>query len=174
VPGHHHQGSIASELEDVPDFRRDTYITAFGEGWGLYSETLATDMGVYTTPYEEFGRLSYEMWRACRLVVDTGVHYMGWTRDQAEACFLENSALAPHNIRTEVLRYISWPGQALAYKTGELLMRDLRAEAETRLGEDFDIRAFHDALLADGSMPLSALDAKMHRWIDEQEAGNRN
>tara|TARA_R110002072_G_scaffold45093_6_gene125486 strand:+ start:1596 stop:3455 length:1860 start_codon:yes stop_codon:yes gene_type:complete len=174
VPGHHHQGSIASELEDVPDFRRDTYITAFGEGWGLYSETLATDMGVYTTPYEEFGRLSYEMWRACRLVVDTGVHYMGWTRDQAEACFLENSALAPHNIRTEVLRYISWPGQALAYKTGELLMRDLRAEAETRLGEDFDIRAFHDALLADGSMPLSALDAKMHRWIDEQETGNRN
>tara|TARA_R110002073_G_scaffold5409_1_gene33322 strand:+ start:41147 stop:43015 length:1869 start_codon:yes stop_codon:yes gene_type:complete len=174
VPGHHHQGSIASELEDVPDFRRDTYITAFGEGWGLYSETLATDMGVYTTPYEEFGRLSYEMWRACRLVVDTGVHYMGWTRDQAEACFLENSALAPHNIRTEVLRYISWPGQALAYKTGELLMRDLRAEAETRLGEDFDIRAFHDALLADGSMPLSALDAKMHRWIDEQEAANRN
>jgi len=174
VPGHHHQGSIASELKDVPDFRRDTYITAFGEGWGLYSETLATDMGVYTTPYEEFGRLSYEMWRACRLVVDTGVHYMGWTRDQAEACFLENSALAPHNIRTEVLRYISWPGQALAYKTGELLMRDLRAEAETRLGEDFDIRAFHDALLADGSMPLSALDAKMHRWIDEQEAANRN
>jgi uncharacterized protein (DUF885 family) len=174
VPGHHHQGSIASELEGVPDFRRDTYITAFGEGWGLYSETLATDMGIYTTPYEEFGRLSYEMWRACRLVVDTGIHYMGWTRDEAEACFLENSALAPHNIRTEVLRYISWPGQALAYKTGELLMRDLRAEAEQRLGEAFDIRAFHDVLLQDGSMPLSALDAKMHRWMDEQEAGNRN
>ena len=174
VPGHHHQGSIAQELEGVPDFRRDTYITAFGEGWGLYSETLATDMGVYTTPYETFGRLSYEMWRACRLVVDTGVHYMGWTREEAEACFLENSALAPHNIRTEVLRYISWPGQALAYKTGELLMRDLRGEAEQRLGEDFDIRAFHDVMLEDGSMPLSALDAKMHRWIDEQEAGNRN
>ena len=172
VPGHHHQGSIAQELENVPDFRRDTYITAFGEGWGLYSETLGRDMGIYTTPYEEFGRLSYEMWRACRLVVDTGIHYMGWTRDQAEACFLENSALAPHNIRTEVLRYISWPGQALAYKTGELLMRDLRAEAEERLGEGFDIRAFHDVLLADGSMPLSALDAKMHRWIGEHEAGN--
>ncbi|WP_417469472.1 DUF885 domain-containing protein [Maricaulis sp.] len=174
VPGHHHQGSIASELENVPDFRRDTYITAFGEGWGLYSETLGRDMGIYTTPYEEFGRLSYEMWRACRLVVDTGVHYMGWTRDEAEACFLENSALAPHNIRTEVLRYISWPGQALAYKTGELLMRDLRAEAEERLGEDFDIRDFHDVLLEDGSMPLSALEAKMHRWMDEQEAENRD
>jgi uncharacterized protein (DUF885 family) len=174
VPGHHHQGSIAQELEGVPDFRRETYITAFGEGWGLYSESLATDMGIYTTPYETFGRLSYEMWRACRLVVDTGVHYMGWTREEAEACFLENSALAPHNIRTEVLRYISWPGQALAYKTGELLMRDLRAEAEERLGEDFNIRAFHDVLLADGSMPLSALDAKMHSWIDEQEAENRN
>lgn len=174
VPGHHHQGSIAQELENVPDFRRDTYITAFGEGWGLYSETLGRDMGIYTTPYEEFGRLSYEMWRACRLVVDTGIHYMGWTRDQAEACFLENSALAPHNIRTEVLRYISWPGQALAYKTGELLMRDLRAEAEERLGENFDIRAFHDVLLQDGSMPLSALDAKMHRWMDEQEATNQD
>ncbi|WP_417492053.1 DUF885 domain-containing protein [Maricaulis sp.] len=174
VPGHHHQGSIASELENVPDFRRDTYITAFGEGWGLYSETLGRDMGIYTTPYEEFGRLSYEMWRACRLVVDTGIHYMGWTREEAEACFLENSALAPHNIRTEVLRYISWPGQALAYKTGELLMRDLRAEAEERLGEDFDIRDFHDVLLADGSMPLSALEAKMHRWMDEQEAENRD
>ncbi|WP_417476432.1 DUF885 domain-containing protein [Maricaulis sp.] len=174
VPGHHHQGSIAAELENVPDFRRNTYITAFGEGWGLYSETLGRDMGIYTTPYEEFGRLSYEMWRACRLVVDTGVHYMGWTRDEAEACFLENSALAPHNIRTEVLRYISWPGQALAYKTGELLMRDLRGEAEERLGEEFDIRAFHDVLLADGSMPLSALEAKMRRWIDEEEAGNRN
>ena len=172
VPGHHHQGSIAQELENVPDFRRNTYITAFGEGWGLYSETLATDMGIYTTPYEEFGRLSYEMWRACRLVVDTGIHYMGWTREQAEACFFENSALAPHNIHTEVLRYISWPGQALAYKTGELLMRDLRAEAEERLGEDFNIRDFHDVLLADGSMPLSALESKMHRWMDEQEAGN--
>jgi len=170
VPGHHHQISIASELEDVPAFRRDTYITAFGEGWGLYSETLARDMGLYTTPYEEFGRLTYEMWRACRLVVDTGIHYMGWSREQAEACFLENSALAPHNIRTEVERYISWPGQALAYKSGELLMRDLRRQAEERLGADFDIRAFHDALLADGSMPLSALETKMLDWIAEQDA----
>ena len=170
VPGHHHQISIAAELENVPDFRRDSYITAFGEGWGLYTETLATDMGLYTTPYEEFGRLTYEMWRACRLVVDTGIHYMGWTQAEAEACLLENSALAPHNVRTEVQRYISWPGQALAYKSGELLMRDLRAQAEARLGADFDIRAFHDRLLDDGAMPLSALEAKMLAWIDEQEA----
>ncbi|OLF75330.1 hypothetical protein AWH62_05780 [Maricaulis sp. W15] len=168
VPGHHHQISIAAELEDVPDFRRNSYITAFGEGWGLYTETLATDMGLYTTPYEEFGRLTYEMWRACRLVVDTGIHYMGWTQEQAEACLLENSALAPHNVRTEVQRYISWPGQALAYKSGELLMRDLRAQAEAQLGADFDIRAFHDHLLADGAMPLSALEAKMLAWIDDQ------
>jgi uncharacterized protein (DUF885 family) len=170
VPGHHHQISIAQELENVPDFRRDSYITAFGEGWGLYTETLATDMGLYTTPYEEFGRLTYEMWRACRLVVDTGMHYMGWTREQAEACLLENSALAPHNVRTEVERYISWPGQALAYKSGELLMRDLRAQAEDRLGADFDIRDFHDTLLQDGAMPLSALEAKMLDWIADQEA----
>lgn len=170
VPGHHHQISIAAELEDVPDFRRNTYITAFGEGWGLYTENLAIDMGLYTTPYEDFGRLTYEMWRACRLVVDTGIHYMGWTREQAEACFLENSALAPHNIRTEVQRYISWPGQALAYKSGELLMRDLRRQAEERLGADFDIREFHDVLLRDGAMPLSALEEKMLAWIDKEEA----
>lgn len=170
VPGHHHQGAIAQELEGVPDFRRQTYITAFGEGWGLYTETLAEDMGLYTTPYERFGKLTYEMWRACRLVVDTGMHYMGWSQEDAEACLLENSALAPHNVRTEVLRYISWPGQALAYKTGELLMRDLRAQAEARLGDDFDIRAFHDRLLDDGAMPLSALEAKMLAWIDEQAA----
>ncbi|MHA6288014.1 DUF885 domain-containing protein [Maricaulis sp. CAU 1757] len=170
VPGHHHQNALAGELENVPDFRRETYITAFGEGWGLYTENLAIDMGLYTTPYEDFGRLTYEMWRACRLVVDTGLHYMGWTREQAEACFLENSALAPHNVRTEVLRYISWPGQALAYKSGELLMRDLRARAETRLGEAFDIRDFHDTLLEDGAMPLAALDAKMTAWIEAQAA----
>jgi uncharacterized protein (DUF885 family) len=170
VPGHHHQIAIARELENVPAFRQQTYITAFGEGWGLYTENLAIDMGLYRTPYEHFGRLTYEMWRACRLVVDTGMHYMGWTREEAEACLLENSALAPHNVRTEVLRYIAWPGQALAYKTGELLMRDLRAEAEERLGENFDIRDFHDTLLEDGAMPLSALEAKMRRWMDEQEA----
>jgi len=166
VPGHHHQGALAQELEDVPEFRRNTYITAFGEGWGLYTEFLAEEMGMYSTPYDQFGRLTYEMWRACRLVVDTGIHYMDWTRDQAEACFLENSALAPHNIRTEVSRYISWPGQALAYKTGELLMRDLRGRAETRLGAHFDIRDFHDELLSEGSVPLGYLEDRTEAWID--------
>ncbi|MCW5724413.1 MAG: DUF885 domain-containing protein [Maricaulaceae bacterium] len=170
VPGHHHQIALAQELEGVPDFRRNAYITAFGEGWGLYTENLAIDMGVYQTPYDHFGRLTYEMWRACRLVVDTGLHYFGWTREQAEACLLENSALAPHNVRTEVARYISWPGQALAYKTGELLMRQLRADAEAALGARFDIRAFHDRMLEDGAMPLSALEAKMRAWIAEQQA----
>jgi uncharacterized protein (DUF885 family) len=176
VPGHHHQIALAQELEDVPEFRRNTYITAFGEGWGLYTEFLAEEMGMYSTPYDQFGRLTYEMWRACRLVVDTGIHYMGWTRDQAEACFLENSALAPHNIRTEVSRYISWPGQALAYKTGELLMRDLRSRAETRLGEHFDIRDFHDELLSEGAVPLGYLEDRTMAWIEatleEAEAGD--
>ena len=167
VPGHHHQIALAQELEDVPEFRRNTYITAFGEGWGLYTEFLAEEMGMYSTPYDQFGRLTYEMWRACRLVVDTGIHYMGWTRDRAEACFLENSALAPHNIRTEVSRYISWPGQALAYKTGELLMRDLRGRAEERLGAHFDIRDFHDELLREGAVPLGYLEARTMAWIEE-------
>ena len=170
VPGHHHQFALSQEMEDVPEFRRNIYITAFGEGWGLYTENLAIDMGLYTTPYENFGRLTYEMWRACRLVIDTGMHYFGWTREEAEACLLENSALAPHNVRTEVARYISWPGQALAYKTGELLMRDLRARAEERLGADFDIRAFHDTLLEDGGVPLGYLEAKMDAWIEDQVA----
>ena len=168
VPGHHHQGSLARELEDVPDFRRQTYITAFGEGWALYTEHLGIEMGIYTTPYEHFGRLSYEMWRACRLVVDTGIHYFGWSRERAEACFLENSALAEHNVKTEVARYISWPGQALAYKTGEMLIRDLRQRAERRLGQDFDLRAFHDHILVDGAMPLETLEARMEAWIEKR------
>jgi len=171
VPGHHHQGSLARELEDVPEFRRNTYITAFGEGWALYTEHLGIEMGIYTTPYEHFGRLSYEMWRACRLVVDTGIHYFGWSREKAEACFLENSALAAHNVTTEVARYISWPGQALAYKTGELLIRDLRDRAEERLGDAFDLRAFHDHILADGAMPLETLEARMQAWIDANAGG---
>ena len=167
VPGHHHQGSLARELENVPEFRRNTYITAFGEGWALYTEHLGIEMGIYTTPYEHFGRLSYEMWRACRLVVDTGIHYFGWSLEKAEACFLENSALAAHNVKTEVARYISWPGQALAYKTGELLIRDLRDRAEKRLGEAFDLRAFHDHILVDGAMPLETLETRMLAWISE-------
>ncbi len=168
VPGHHHQIAIAQELENVPEFRRRAGITAFVEGWALYTEYLGQEMGIYRTPYEDFGRLTYEMWRACRLVVDTGLHWYGWSREEAEACLRENSALAPHNVRTEVSRYIAWPGQALAYKSGELLIRALRREAEEALGDDFDLRAFHDRILDEGAMPLSALERKMRSWISEQ------
>ena len=171
VPGHHHQIALAQELEDVPEFRRRASITAFIEGWALYTEYLGQEMGIYRTPYEDFGRLTYEMWRACRLVVDTGLHWYGWSREQAEACLLENSALATHNVRTEVSRYIAWPGQALAYKSGELLIRALRAEAEAALGEGFDLRAFHDRILDEGAMPLSMLEEKMRRWIAEHTNG---
>lgn len=169
VPGHHHQIALAQEIEDLPGFRRRASITAFTEGWGLYSEFLGIDMGFYEDPYEDFGRLSYEMWRACRLVVDTGMHYFGWTRQQAEACFLDNSALAPLNVTNEVARYISWPGQALAYKTGEILIRRLRSQGEARLGEDFDLAEFHDTILEEGPLPLSYLEEKMEAWIAGQE-----
>jgi len=165
VPGHHHQISLAQELTNVPRFRQSLYPNAFGEGWGLYAEKLAVEMGIYKTPYENFGRLTYEMWRACRLVVDTGMHWKGWTREQAEACFYENSALAPGNIRSEVERYISWPGQALAYKIGELKILELRNRAQQRLGHKFSIRKFHDAVLGDGGLPLDILEAKINRWI---------
>ncbi len=165
VPGHHHQIAIAQELEDVPEFRRNTYITAFGEGWALYTEHLGVEMDIYESAYEHFGRLTFEMWRACRLVVDTGMHFYGWSREQAEACLLDNSALAPHNVRTEIERYISWPGQALAYKPGELLIRRLREQAEEQLGTEFDIRAFHDHLLSEGAMPLNTLEQRMLAWI---------
>lgn len=168
VPGHHHQISLAQEMKDVPEFRQSLYPNAFGEGWGLYSEKLGVEMGIYRTPYEQFGRLTYEMWRACRLVVDTGMHWKGWARDQAEACFLENSALAPHNIRTEVDRYISWPGQALAYKIGELKILELRKRAEDKLGADFDIRSFHDEVLGAGGIPLNILEDRIDTWIEKQ------
>ena len=168
VPGHHHQVAITQELEDAAEFRRHIYLNVFGEGWGLYSEHLGYEMGIYRTPYERFGALSYEMWRACRLVVDTGLHWLGWTREQAEACFLENSALSQGNITTEVDRYIAWPGQALAYKIGEMKIKELRARAEEALGEDFDVRAFHDVVLKDGSVTLTMLEAKVDRWIAEQ------
>lgn len=168
VPGHHHQISLAQEMKDVPEFRRNLYPNAFGEGWGLYAEKLGVEMGIYRTPYEQFGRLTYEMWRACRLVVDTGMHWKGWTRDQAEACLLENSALAPHNIRTEVDRYISWPGQALSYKIGELKILELRKRAEDRLGADFDIRSFHDEVLGAGGIPLNILEDRIDTWIEKQ------
>ena len=169
VPGHHMQISIGQELKGLPEFRKSLYPNAFGEGWGLYAEKLAGEMGIYKTPYERFGQLSYEMWRACRLVVDTGLHWKGWTREEAEACFLENSALAPHNITTEVQRYISWPGQALAYKVGELKILELRAKAEAGLGEDFDIRKFHDAVLSNGGLPLDILETQIERFIFDEK-----
>lgn len=167
VPGHHLQISLAQELEGVPDFRRSYYATAFGEGWGLYAELIAGEAGLYDTPYKRFGALSFEMWRACRLVADTGLHWYDWSRVQAEACFRENSALTEHNIQTEVTRYIGWPGQALGYKIGELTIRQLRGEAEAALGEAFDIRAFHDLVLEEGALPLNLLEARVHNWIDE-------
>ncbi len=168
VPGHHHQIALSQELKDVPRFRQNLYPNAFGEGWGLYSEKLAAEMGIYKTPYERFGQLTYEMWRACRLVVDTGMHWKGWSREQAEACFFENSALAPHNIKTEVERYISWPGQALSYKIGELKILELRKRAQDALGPAFDIRAFHDAVLENGGVPLDILEAHIEKFIFKQ------
>lgn len=169
VPGHHLQISLAREQDGVSEFRKSYYATAFGEGWGLYAEKLAGEAGIYRTPYERFGQLSYEMWRACRLVADTGLHAYGWTREQAEACFTDNTALAPLNIQTEVTRYIGWPGQATAYKVGELKILDLRAMAKDALAEAFDIRAFHDHLLGAGAMPLDALEARMTSWVQETE-----
>ncbi len=165
VPGHHLQIALAQELEGVPAFRRDADMTAFVEGWGLYSEKLGQEMGIYRDGYERFGRLSYEMWRACRLVADTGIHWMGWTLDQARACFVDNTALAPHNIETELARYVSWPGQALAYKIGEMKILELRARAERELGPKFDIRRFHDAVLLAGPLPMDLLEMRIDHWI---------
>lgn len=170
VPGHHLQGALAGEQGEQPPFRRYSYISAFGEGWALYAEHLGVEMGIYETPYEQFGRLTYEMWRACRLVIDTGIHAKGWTRDQALALLRDNSALSEHEITTEVDRYISWPGQALSYKLGELRIRELRAKAERELGAKFDLRAFHDAVLSLGSVPLSLLDQRVDRFIRETKA----
>jgi uncharacterized protein (DUF885 family) len=170
VPGHHMQIALAQEMDGQPRFRREYYATAFGEGWGLYAERIAGEAGIYTTPYERFGALSYEMWRACRLVSDTGLHWYGWSRREAEACFRNNTALAPLNIETEVTRYIGWPGQATAYKVGELKIRALRKKAEDALGSDFDIRAFHDAVLAEGAVPLDLLEKQIDRHIQRRRA----
>ena len=166
VPGHHHQGALSAEMEGVPDFRNNLYFSAFGEGWGLYSEKLGVEMGIYQTPYEHFGRLSYEMWRACRLVIDTGIHAKGWSRQQAIDYFSANTALSEQNIRAEVDRYISWPGQALAYKLGELRIWAMRRNAESVLGDRFDLRDFHDVLLGNGALPIAMLEAVVERWID--------
>jgi uncharacterized protein (DUF885 family) len=171
VPGHHLQIARSQELGDLPNFRRYSYISAFGEGWGLYSEWLGLEAGFYTDPYSNFGRLSYEIWRACRLVVDTGIHSMGWTRQQAIDYMATHTALPLHEVETETDRYISWPGQALAYKLGELKIKELRKRAEKALGQGFDVREFHDAVLGSGSVPLTVLEANIDRWIAEQQKG---
>ena len=168
APGHHTQIALASEQRDQPPFRRNDYISAYGEGWALYAEKLGVEMDIYETPYQHFGRLTYEMWRACRLVIDTGVHAMGWSREQAQEYLAANTALSIHGITTEVDRYISWPGQALSYKLGEYTIWQLRRDAEFRLGSDFDIRAFHDFILALGSVPLDILQDEVGRWVTEQ------
>jgi uncharacterized protein (DUF885 family) len=169
VPGHHLQISLSRELGDLPEFRRYSYISAFGEGWGLYSEWLGLEMGIYDDPYSNFGRLGYEMWRACRLVVDTGVHAQGWTRQQAIDYMATRTSLPLHEVETEVDRYISWPGQALSYKLGELKIKELRKRAEKELGTGFDVRAFHDVVLGSGSIPLNVLEGNVDRWIGEQK-----
>ncbi len=170
VPGHHNQIARAQEL-DLPPFRRQAQFTAYVEGWALYSERLGEEMGLYDTPAKKMGRLSYESWRACRLVVDTGLHAQGWTKSQAIAFMRAHTALSDANIESEVNRYISWPGQALGYKIGELKIAELRARAEKALGAKFDIRAFHDAVLGGGAMPLDVLEAQMNAWIAAQSAG---
>lgn len=171
VPGHHQQISIQQELEIHPLRRFGTFFTAFVEGWGLYSERLGIEMGLYDTPAKDMGRLSYEMWRASRLVVDTGIHAKGWSKQQAIDYMTANTALSPANIEAEVNRYITGPGQALAYKIGELKIRELRARAERELGERFDLRAFHDAVLENGAVPLDVLEGHVDRWIAARKAG---
>jgi prolyl oligopeptidase len=168
MPGHHLQIALQQELPGMPMFRRFMGFTAFVEGWGLYSEDLGYDLGLYKDPYSRFGALTYEMWRAVRLVVDTGIHYKGWTRQQAIEFFMDNAAKTEHDIVNEIDRYILMPGQALAYKVGQLKIRSLRADAERRLGDRFDIRAFHDELLGGGALPLDILQQRMDAWVESQ------
>ncbi len=169
-PGHSLQGALAQEAKAQPDFRTHSYISAYGEGWALYCEKLGKEMGIYLTPYDDFGRETYEMWRAARLVIDTGVHHKGWTRAQAIDYLASHTALSQHEVETEVDRYISWPGQALSYKLGELKIVELRARAEKELGSKFDIRTFHDAVLALGSVPLPLLEQRIDAYIAEAKA----
>lgn len=165
VPGHHLQISLTQELTDLPSFRRNLYVNAFGEGWGLYCEYLGTEMGFYKDPYTHFGRLTYEMWRACRLVLDVALHTKGWTREQAVEYLASHTALSLHEVNTEINRYISWPGQALAYKMGELKIKELRKKAEDQLKEKFDIREFHDLILSQGTVTLQILEQMVDRYI---------
>ncbi|MGO3299423.1 MAG: DUF885 domain-containing protein [Pseudoalteromonas sp.] len=167
VPGHHLQISLNAELDYLPSYRRDAYLSAFGEGWGLYSEYLGLEAGFYQDPYSNFGRLTYEMWRAARLVVDTGMHMYGWSRERAMKFMSENTALSLHNVKTETDRYISWPAQALSYKIGELTIKRLREETEQALGQDFDIREFHHQILRHGSVPLSVLEEQINLYIQK-------
>jgi uncharacterized protein (DUF885 family) len=168
VPGHHLQMALALEME-LPDFRRHIYHSAFGEGWALYAESLGTEVGFYTNAYSDFGRLTYEMWRACRLVVDTGLHAFGWTRQQAIDYMASRTALSIHEVTAEVDRYITWPAQATSYKIGELRIRALRQAAESELGERFDLRSFHDQVLANGSVPIAVLETLVREWIDTEK-----
>ena len=168
VPGHHLQSALNNELGDsIPQFRRNLYLSAYGEGWGLYSEFLADEMGIYTTPYEQFGKFTYEMWRACRLVIDTGIHAKGWSREEAIDYMSNNTALSLHEVNTEIDRYISWPGQALSYKIGELKIRELRNKAKLELKEKFDIREFHERILEYGTVTLSTLERRINNYIEE-------
>jgi len=168
MPGHHLQIALQQELGDMPNFRRFSGFTAFVEGWGLYSESLGPDLGLYKDPYSQFGALTYEMWRAVRLVVDTGIHYKGWTRQQAIDFFTDNAAKTELDIINEIDRYIGWPGQALAYKIGQLRIKAIRERAETALGDNFDVRAFHDELLGGGALPLDILEQRMDAWLETQ------
>ncbi|MBH1594652.1 DUF885 family protein [Stenotrophomonas maltophilia] len=168
-PGHALQGALAAEQGEQPEFRRNAYISAYGEGWGLYSEKLGVEMGIYETPYEDFGRLTYEMWRAARLVIDTGLHSKGWTREQAIAYLRDHTALSEHEVTTEVDRYISWPGQALSYKLGEIAIVRRRAQAEKELGDKFDVKGFHDAVLKQGSVPLPVLEQQIQAYIAQRK-----
>ncbi len=169
VPGHHLQLALQQELEGLPQFRRFSDFTVYIEGWALYAERLGMDVGFYEDPYNDFGRLSFEMWRACRLVLDTGMHYFGWTRQQAIDYMAQNTSLSIHNIHAEIDRYISWPGQALAYKTGELKIRELRQQAEQQLGDKFDVREFHEVVLSSGAVPLNVLEANVTRYMESKQ-----